>query len=86
MARDRRRSPRCSFCGKSKDQVTKLVAGPGVYICSQCVALCNQIIADEPPVPPTLAGRPQHGWLRSSVRRIIGNWLPRFRTMIAPAS
>ena len=38
----------CSFCNKSKDAVAKLVAGPGVYICNECVDLCNLVIADEP--------------------------------------
>ncbi len=38
---------RCSFCGKSQDKVVRLVAGPGVYICNECVDLCNQIIAEE---------------------------------------
>ncbi len=38
----------CSFCRKDKDAVAKLVAGPGVYICNECVALCGQIIAQEP--------------------------------------
>jgi hypothetical protein len=38
----------CSFCTKSKEAVTKLVAGPGVYICNECVDLCNMIIAQEP--------------------------------------
>ena len=37
----------CSFCGKSQFDVLKLVAGPGVYICNECVDLCDQIIADE---------------------------------------
>jgi ClpX C4-type zinc finger len=40
---------RCSFCYKGKDAVTKLVAGPGVYICNECVALCDQIIAQPTP-------------------------------------
>ncbi len=40
-------SLRCSFCGKSERQVTKLIAGPGIYIPNECVDLCNQIIADE---------------------------------------
>lgn len=35
----------CSFCSKDKDSVTKLVAGPGVYICNECVDLCNEIMA-----------------------------------------
>ena len=38
----------CSFCNKDKAAVSKLVAGPGVYICNECVGLCNLIIADEP--------------------------------------
>ena len=38
----------CSFCNKDKDAIAKLVAGPGVYICNECVDLCNLIIADEP--------------------------------------
>ena len=36
----------CSFCGKSQDQVEKVVAGPGVYICDECVDLCNDIMED----------------------------------------
>jgi ribosomal protein L37AE/L43A len=36
----------CSFCGKRQDQVRKLVAGPGVWICDQCVALCVEILAE----------------------------------------
>ncbi|WP_285899990.1 ClpX C4-type zinc finger protein [Frankia sp. R82] len=39
---------RCSFCTKDKAAVGKLVAGPGVYICNECVDLCNLIIAEEP--------------------------------------
>ena len=34
----------CSFCGKSQRQVKKLIAGPGVYICDECIDLCNEII------------------------------------------
>jgi len=37
----------CSFCNKDKDSVAKLIAGPGVYICNECVDLCVQIIADQ---------------------------------------
>ena len=37
----------CSFCGASQDEVRKLIAGPGVYICDQCIDLCNDIILDE---------------------------------------
>ena len=37
----------CSFCGKSQRQVKKLIAGPGVYICDECIELCNEIIDEE---------------------------------------
>lgn len=37
----------CSFCGKTQDQVQKLIAGPGIYICDECVHLCNEILVDE---------------------------------------
>jgi hypothetical protein len=50
----RRRTPKgthdslaCSFCGKSKDEVDKLIAGPSVYICDACVRLCNEILDKE---------------------------------------
>src|SRR5690606_634760 len=49
-----RRSPmshdkhlRCSFCGKSKDSVRKFISGPSVYICNECIALCNEILAED---------------------------------------
>lgn len=38
---------KCSFCGKSQDQVKRLIAGPGVYICDECIDLCSDIIQDE---------------------------------------
>ena len=41
----------CSFCGKSQRQVKKLIAGPGVYICDECIDLCNEIIDEELAVP-----------------------------------
>ncbi len=39
---------RCSFCGKGNDKVRKLIAGPGVFICDQCVHLCNEVLEAEP--------------------------------------
>ncbi len=45
---------KCSFCGKSQDQVRKLIAGPGVYICDECIDLCNEILDEE------LIGNPNH--------------------------
>ena len=41
------RKLRCSFCGKTQDQVRKIIAGPGAYICNECVALCQEIVGDD---------------------------------------
>lgn len=49
-ATDLSRELHCSFCGKHRKQVAKLIAGPGVYICDECVSLCNQVIGEELPV------------------------------------
>ncbi|MDH5642674.1 MAG: ATP-dependent Clp protease ATP-binding subunit ClpX [Gemmatimonadota bacterium] len=45
MANDK--NLRCSFCGKSKDAVRKFISGPSVYICNECIALCNEILAED---------------------------------------
>ena len=45
MAKDSRL--KCSFCGKTQDQVKKLIAGPVVFICADCVELCNEILDEE---------------------------------------
>ncbi|WP_295617383.1 ATP-dependent protease ATP-binding subunit ClpX [Chamaesiphon sp. GL140_3_metabinner_50] len=57
---------KCSFCGKSQEQVRKLIAGPGVYICDECVELCNEILDEElldpngpVPHPPTKSEPPR---------------------------
>ena len=42
-----RQGPRCSFCGKTQNMVDRLVAGPNVYICNECIALCNDILSEE---------------------------------------
>ena len=42
-----RQGPRCSFCGKDQKMVERLVAGPNVYICNECIALCNDILSEE---------------------------------------
>ena len=44
---DDKKQLKCSFCGKSQDQVRRLVAGPGVNICDECVELCSDIIDDD---------------------------------------
>jgi ATP-dependent Clp protease ATP-binding subunit ClpX len=38
---------KCSFCGKAQHQVDKLIAGPGAYICNECIDLCNEIIEED---------------------------------------
>src|SRR2546425_9660955 len=46
-SRDPNQTLCCSFCGKSQKEVKKLIAGPTVYICDECIGLCNDIIAEE---------------------------------------
>lgn len=53
----RRRSTRCSFCGKRQDQVRKLVAGPGVYICDRCIGLCQEVLDEDSSSGPS---EPRH--------------------------
>ena len=45
----------CSFCGKSQHEVRKLIAGPSVFICDECIELCNDIIRDEAQAEPAAA-------------------------------
>jgi ClpX C4-type zinc finger len=81
----RRVAVRCSFCGRDKEQVRKLVAGPGVYICDQCVELCNQVLADAggQDTPPTQACPPP----RPGRRAGPGTWLRNiFRSAVPQAA
>ena len=48
MAKDDKRAIRCSFCGKHQDQVAKVIAGPGAYICNECVHLCMDFLVEMP--------------------------------------
>ena len=58
MAKNNEQPPvRCSFCGKRENQASRLIAGPGVYICSDCVAACSELLRDEYDLEP--AGAPQ---------------------------
>jgi ATP-dependent Clp protease ATP-binding subunit ClpX len=61
MAKDLKRTSNlvCSFCAKTQEEVRKLVAGPGVYICDECVDLCNDILTEELDGVPTYAQRLQ---------------------------
>ncbi|MGI9106701.1 MAG: ClpX C4-type zinc finger protein [Pyrinomonadaceae bacterium] len=49
--------PRCSFCGKLPREVKKIVPGPEVFICNECIAICNQILVDEQ-LQPDLQAEP----------------------------
>ncbi|TMC74230.1 MAG: hypothetical protein E6J18_00140 [Chloroflexi bacterium] len=72
---DRRRHARCSFCGKGEQQVRKLVAGPGVFICDGCIELCSEVLReDEHPTAP--GSFHQHP---SSLRARISCW---FRNLL----
>jgi len=56
----------CSFCGKSQDQVQRLVAGPGgVYICDECIDLCREIIEEE----QTIQQPQQDQWVKTAVAK-----------------
>lgn len=75
---------KCSFCGKSQEQVRKLIAGPGVYICDECVELCNEILDEElfdsspsssPPPPRPQAAPPPKRRPRPS--RVALNQVPK---------
>jgi hypothetical protein len=68
----------CSFCGKDQDQVQKLIAGSGVFICDECVDLCNRILADENTVPRL------PDWETLSDEQILAN-LPQMAAMSAQA-
>ncbi|EAW38577.1 ATP-dependent protease ATP-binding subunit ClpX [Lyngbya sp. PCC 8106] len=74
---------KCSFCGKSQEQVRKLIAGPGVYICDECVELCNEILDEElfdsnpsspPPARPQAAPPPKR---RPRPSRVALNQVPK---------
>jgi ATP-dependent Clp protease ATP-binding subunit ClpX len=55
----------CSFCGKSEHEVRKLIAGPSVYICDECVDLCNDIIREEVHAKPAQKGLPKPQEIRA---------------------
>ena len=63
---------KCSFCGKSQKQVKKLIAGPGVYICDECIDLCNEIIRDELPAQDAAreAAQARHANRKKSPRQL----------------
>ncbi|MEM9540223.1 MAG: ATP-dependent protease ATP-binding subunit ClpX [Cyanobacteria bacterium P01_E01_bin.42] len=75
---------KCSFCGKSQEQVRKLIAGPGVYICDECVELCNEILDEElidssSPAPQPVSHPEEHPQKqrRTPAERISFNQIPK---------
>jgi len=74
---------KCSFCGKSQEQVRKLIAGPGVYICDECVELCNEILDEElidssSPMTQPVSRSEEHPPKRRAVsERIAFNQIPK---------
>ncbi|MDR1481704.1 MAG: ATP-dependent Clp protease ATP-binding subunit ClpX [Synergistaceae bacterium] len=72
----RRRKVRCSFCGKTQDEVPKLIAGTGAYICTDCVQLCNMMIRDEAesmkvPLPSTQDKLPKPEEIKEYLDRYV---------------
>lgn len=77
---------KCSFCGKSQEQVRKLIAGPGVYICDECVDLCNEILDEElldsgTPVPQPVPQREPPQKRRTRAAGISLNQIPKPREL-----
>jgi ATP-dependent Clp protease ATP-binding subunit ClpX len=70
---------RCSFCAKAKTEVDKMVAGPGVYICNECVRLCNEVL-DLPAKP---AAAPEIPWPDGMTDEQILDLLPRIAAVSA---
>ncbi|MDY6805928.1 MAG: ATP-dependent protease ATP-binding subunit ClpX [Cyanobacteriota bacterium] len=77
---------KCSFCGKSQEQVRKLIAGPGVYICDECVELCNEILDEElfdsnpiGPQPPMPRPAPSPQRRRNGSKSLSPNKIPKPR-------
>jgi len=60
-----RREGRCSFCNKHQNDVRKLIAGPGVYICDKCIALCDDIVAEEFEEREEAQRKEEAGWAAS---------------------
>ena len=73
----------CSFCGKSQRQVRKLIAGPGVYICDECIDLCNEIIDEELTGAPTfdLENLPKPMEINSVLQEYVVGQEPAKRTL-----
>ena len=79
-----RKHIRCSLCGRGTDEVKRLVAGPGVYICDACVGLCNEVLASA--TPPGQPGCDPSAPARGSRRPRPVTWLRNIFHTAAPAA
>ena len=70
-----RRLHRCSFCGKTQDQVRRLIAGPNVFICNECVMLCHDIIADDIVSPMNAAAQNADIPLPSEMKAVLDEYV-----------
>ena len=71
MPNDRDNEIRCSFCGKTQDEVTRLVEGPGVYICDNCIEFCNALLSDdEEGMPKKRKKKPQQDFVLPKPKEI----------------
>ncbi len=73
---------RCSFCAKPSSDVEKVIAGPGVYICDECVRLCNDILRSEQPEPLDSHAR-LSAWERGMADEQLLHQLPRIAAVAA---
>ena len=66
---------RCSFCGKTQDQVRRLVAGPNVFICNECILLCQEIISDDLPLMPEKGGAMESLPTPSEMKAVLDDYV-----------
>ncbi|MDY4140621.1 MAG: ATP-dependent Clp protease ATP-binding subunit ClpX [Eubacteriales bacterium] len=66
---------RCSFCGKTQDQVRRLVAGPNVFICNECILLCQEIISDDLPLMPEKGGTMESLPTPSEMKAVLDDYV-----------
>ena len=66
---------KCSFCGKNQDGVKKLIAGPNVFICDECIQLCNEIIAEEAIAAPSEGNKNKELLKPSEIKDILDEYV-----------
>lgn len=64
----------CSFCGKSQDEVRKIIAGPSVYICDECIDLCNDILAEDTDAADTTVSHEEKPHLKPIITERPAPW------------